>query len=300
MRKAAIFLAVGAGALALLLPLSRLVAQDESAAPAQTISETVDTSMPGPRDGANLYVPPPPVGGEVPPKDATPTMLVNTRRIRLNYGVNDVGPSGIAAVELWATRDGKTWQCYSNEPPPTGPLVVHVAEEGRYGFFLVVKSGVGTKSTPPRAGDKPQVWVEVDETAPAVKLHDVQVGKGPEAGHLVVTWAASDPHLADRPITISTAPGKDGPWAPIAKGLVNTGHHAWAMPKDMPYQFYVKVEAADRAGNVGCACTHEPVKVDLARPTGTILGVDHGKKPEPTAETKAAPPGLSTPVTLAR
>src|SRR5262245_16416817 len=80
---------------------------------------------------------------EAPAKCKSPTMLVNTRRLRLNYNVTDVGPSGISCVELWATRDGKTWQRYSNEPPPSGPLCVHVAEEGKYGFSMVVKNGLG-------------------------------------------------------------------------------------------------------------------------------------------------------------
>jgi hypothetical protein len=77
---------------------------------------------------------------EVPAVHAvkSPLTWVNSRRIKLNYEVREVGPSGVSAVELWATRDGKTWQCYSNEPPPAGPLVVHVAEEGCYGFTLVV------------------------------------------------------------------------------------------------------------------------------------------------------------------
>src|SRR5262245_10173874 len=60
-----------------------------------------------------------------------PSLLVNSRRIRLNYSIADVGPSGVAHVELWATRDGRNWARYSKEPPPVGPMVVHVAEEGR-------------------------------------------------------------------------------------------------------------------------------------------------------------------------
>ena len=297
MRKAAIFLAVSVAALALLLPLSRLVAEDKPPVP-----RVPDVGLPEGPPTHNPEVPPPPPQTALPKpaKDTTPTMLVNSRRIRLNYGVSDVGPSGVAAVELWATRDGQSWQCYSNEPPPAGPLVVHVAEEGRYGFFLVVKSGVGNKSEPPKAGEKPQMWVEVDETLPVVKLNDVHVGKGAEEGHLVITWAASDAHLADKPITICMAPAKDGPWAPIVKKMANTGHYAWAMRKDMPYQFFVKVEAEDQAGNVGCACTHEPVKVDLARPKGTILGVDRERKMEAATEAKAETPALSSPVTLAR
>lgn len=211
--------------------------------------------------------------------ETVPTMLVNTRKIRLNYSVSDVGPSGVAAVELWATRDGRTWQRYSNEPPPAGPLVVHVAEEGRYGFSIVVKSGVGLKSTAPETGDAPQLWVEVDETKPTVYVKDVRFGKGGDQGTLHIQYAANDVNICDRPVTISMSTHRDGPWTPIASGLENTGNYVWTMPKDVPYQFYVKVEACDRAGNTGGCCYHDPVKVDLTRPKGTILGVDGDKKP---------------------
>jgi hypothetical protein len=205
-----------------------------------------------------------------------PVTWVNSRYIRLNYELREVGPSGVSAVELWATRDGKTWQCYANEPPPAGPLVVHVAEEGSYGFTLVVKSGVGTCSQRPKTGDPAQMWVEVDETRPEVKLGEVVVGKGAEADLLTIHWKASDPHLAARPITIKTAVSKDGAWTPIATNLENTGTYVWKMPKDVPFQFHVRVEACDQAGNVGCAGTADPVHVDPAQPKGKILGVDVG------------------------
>ncbi|MFO0876814.1 MAG: hypothetical protein U0840_05525 [Gemmataceae bacterium] len=216
-------------------------------------------------------------GGQV--YDKVPTMLVNARKIRLNYSVSDVGPSGVSAVELWATRDGRTWQRYSNEPPPAGPLVVHVAEEGRYGFSIVVKSGVGLKSSTPETGDAPQLWVEVDETRPTVYVKDVRLGKGGDLGSLNIQYAANDANLACRPVTISMSTTREGPWTPIASGLENTGSYVWTMPKDVPYQFYVKVEATDRAGNMGSCCYHDPVKVDLTRPKGTILGVDGDRKP---------------------
>jgi hypothetical protein len=206
-----------------------------------------------------------------------PTMMVNSRRIRLNFNISDVGPSGISSVELWATRDGHTWQRYSSEPPPSGPLVVHVAEEGRYGFSLVVKSGVGISSPPPRAGDPPQLWVEVDETKPKVRLLHAEVGKGLETDCLTLTWMASDANLIPKPMTISTATCKDGPWTPVASNLENTGKYVWHMPKDVPYQFYVRVEASDRAGNHTADCWPEPMKVDRACPRATILGIDTEK-----------------------
>src|SRR5262245_56006923 len=219
---------------------------------------------------------------EIRLKKKVPMLLVNSRKIRLNYNITDIGPSGVSAVELWATRDGRTWQRYSNEPPPAGPLVVHVAEEGRYGFSIVARSGTGMKSPAPQAGDAPQVWVEGDEPRPVVKIKDVHPGTGRDVATLYVHFTAADVHLTPRPVSISMATKKDGPWTTIASGLENTGVYGWEMPKDLPYQFYVRVEAEDRAGNVGLCCTAEPIKVDLSRPRGTILGVDAAeKKPGP-------------------
>jgi hypothetical protein len=44
----------------------------------------------------------------------------------------------------------------------------------------------------------------------------------------------------------------------------------------VPYQFLVKVEAVDTAGNVGEAVTTELVKVDLSQPKARILNVGPG------------------------
>ena len=219
-----------------------------------------------------------------------PTILVNTRRVHLNYEISDVGPSGVSSVELWATRDGKSWQRYSNEPPPSGPLVVHVAEEGRYGFSILVRNGLGLCSAAPKYGEAPQMWVEVDETKPVVKLTDCRVGKGPDAGALFVKWEATDTNLAAKPVTICTSKSKEGPWTPIEANLEAAGYLAYQMPKDMPYEFFVRVEAVDRAGNVGEAIVHEAMRVDRARPRGTILGIGTGKTPM----SKVTVPALGT------
>lgn len=210
-----------------------------------------------------------------------PVLLVKDRRLKLNYNVTEVGPSGIACVELWATRDGKHWQRYSNEPPPAGPLCVHVAEEGKYGFSLVVKNGLGISSPAPKKGDAPQLWIEVDETAPSVQLTECALGY---EDCLVIGWNASDVHAADHPISISTAVSREGPWTPVATKLANTGRYVWKMPKDLPYEFYVKVEAVDQAGNVGSDHTPRPVKVDLCKPRGTITGVEGDRKLEVKTE----------------
>jgi len=53
-------------------------------------------------------------------------------------------------------------------------------------------------------------------------------------------------------------------------------------PTGIPYQFYVQVEATDKAGNVGKKRTQELVKVDLKKPKGVILDV----RPETPSATK--------------
>jgi len=46
------------------------------------------------------------------------------------------------------------------------------------------------------------------------------------------------------------------------------------MPANVPFRLYVRVEAADRAGNVGSAQTPNPILVDLSKPKVNILNVE--------------------------
>src|SRR5262249_1336185 len=144
---------------------------------------------------------------------------------------------------------------------------------GLYGFTLVVQSGVGRGDRPPQAGDPAQVWVEVDLTKPAVKLLGTEVGTGADLGNMTITWRASDKNLGQQPVTISSAERKEGPWSQVPSNLDNTGRYVWRMKDDLPLKFFVRVEAADRAGNIGSDETEQPVIVDLSQPKGQILGV---------------------------
>jgi hypothetical protein len=209
----------------------------------------------------------------------TERRLVNSKKISLNYELKDVGPSGVSVVELWFTQDGRSWNRYplaktEDGAGPPRPLVFEVNGEGIYGFTLVAKSGVGLSERPPQIGDRPQIWVEVDLTRPVVQLHQVLVGRGADKGKLTIRWTARDKNLGREPITLSYAEKSGGPWTPIAEKIANTGRYVWAMPEQVPYQFYVRVEATDRAGNVGAAVTPDLVRVDLAQPKVHILNVE--------------------------
>ena len=205
--------------------------------------------------------------------------LVGSKRISLNYKLDDVGPSGVSAIELWYTINGRSWNKYPQkfEDPKQSSIAFDVEGEGVYGITLCAKSGVGLGERPPQIGDRPQRWIEVDLTKPVVQLHNVVVGSGTDKGKLTITWTARDKNLGREPITLSYADQSTGPWKTIAEKLPNNGRHVWTMPDGIPYQFHVKVDAVDRAGNVGDAITDGLVKVDLSTPKVKILTVEPGR-----------------------
>ncbi|MBY0524000.1 MAG: hypothetical protein K2R98_11410 [Gemmataceae bacterium] len=232
----------------------------------------------GPAGVANPANPVQPNVAVQPAPGNPPVRMVNSKRISLNYRLDDVGPSG-AVVELWYTKDGRSWQKYGEDPNPRPPFVFDVHDEGVFGFTLVVRSGVGIGDKPPQVGDPPQLWVEVDTTKPVVKLQNVDVGRGIDAGNMTITWTASDKNLGTQPITLSYAEQVDGPWTPIIQNLENRGRYVWRMPPNgVPFKLLVRVEAADKAGNIGVAQSAEHVKVDLAKPKVSILDVGSAGK----------------------
>jgi hypothetical protein len=213
-----------------------------------------------------------------PATNAGNVRYVNSTKISLNYDVDNVGKSGVSVVELWMTRDGNSWNQEQTQNKREPPFVFEVAGEGRYGFTLLARSGVGMGDPPPRLGDPPQIWVEVDTTKPAVRLEKVDVGRGADTGNLTILYKASDRNITDRPITLLYAEKPDGPWTPIVKDEDNTGRFVWKMPADVPYQLYVRVEARDKAGNVGGDETPQPVAVDLSQPKVRVLDVAPAQK----------------------
>ncbi len=241
-----------------------------------------------------VYLPPgndsrPPVTAQAPDAalnklGADQRRFVGSKRVSMSCELKEVGPSGVSLVELWYTHDGRGWnkgpeyRLVPGDDKDKHTITFDVASEGLYGITLVARSGVGLGDRPPQVGDRPHLWIEVDTTKPEVKLLGVVVGTGADKGKLTVAWDARDKNLTREPITLSYGKAPDGPWQPIASKLANSGRHVWTLPSDnVPYQFHVKIEAVDRAGNIGEAITPELVKVDLATPKVRILNVEPSK-----------------------
>jgi hypothetical protein len=211
--------------------------------------------------------------GELLPPGVHPHR-VNSLRFELMYEVEAVGTSGVARVELWATRDGgRHWESFGEDDDCQSPMLVEVDGEGTYGFRVVIESGAGRRGLLPKSGDLPDVWVGVDLTRPRARLLSAEQGAGTDAGELIIDWEADDEQLASRPIALAFSEAPDGPWTNIASGLENTGRYAWRLDRRVPERIYLRLEVRDEAGNVTMFEPPRAVSIDRARPQGHIRGV---------------------------
>lgn len=203
-----------------------------------------------------------------------PLMLSSSRRFDWDYGV-DAAAAGrpVGTVELWGTQDGGlTWQRVAVDDDRTSPIAVSLEQGGLVGFRLEL-AAVGEQVQPPRSGDAPQCWVGIDEIAPVVSIHSVVSSSetSPTGEEVIaISYACDDPLIVPTGATLQFSPNPEGPWATVAAGLEASGRYLWSPGRNVPARAYLRIEAADAAGNVGFAVTPEPVSVGGGRPTGQL------------------------------
>jgi hypothetical protein len=246
-----------------------------------------------PSKGANVppVAPPPPLQqaayrtGNSSPAPLT-RQVVNNTRVYLEYQIEQAGASGIGKVEVWLTHDrGQSWQKLSEDADRRSPIEVNLPGEGLFGVSLVVSNGRGFGLNPPRPGDAPDYWIEVDVTKPTAELQDIRPGTGDDAGTLLVCWTARDnKDLSTSPIDLYFSIKREGPWQTLAKGLKNDGVYRWQVPTSLGAEAYLRLAVSDRAGNITYAETAQAVALDdLSRPRARVLGVATATPPAPPA-----------------
>lgn len=207
-------------------------------------------------------------------KTNAPAQIIGSKRFRLNYGVDSIDPSGVGKVDLWITKDdGKTWNNWGSDPDNRSPFPVEIETEGRYGFRIVVQSKDGLTSPGPASGDDADMWITIDTQSPLARIKSVPFGNNDELQHLIINYAVSDTFLTLRPITLAYAANPDGPWQIIETGVRNNGRYAWKPTQDVPDKIFLRIEAIDRAGNVGRHTLSQSIDISGLRPRGTIHGV---------------------------
>lgn len=201
--------------------------------------------------------------------------VVNSKKFQIGYKLQDVGPSGVASVELYITQDnGVTWYRYGVDDDNQSPFQVEVPREGTYGFTLGVRSGAGLASDPPQNGDPPAIVVAVDLTGPRLEILPVEQGRGKNAGKLVILWKCTDDNLGEKPIAIFCSRTGQAPWIPISGQIENSGNFVWNADPILTPKIYLRIEARDLAGNVETVESRQPVVIDQSRPTAKIIDVE--------------------------
>jgi len=206
-------------------------------------------------------------GGQVPQQ------LVNNRVFDLDYQIDDVGPSGVSAVELFITEDGGgQWFRYGSDPDVRSPFQVDSMSEGTFGFAVRIRNGLGVADTPPQPGQPPEVVITVDQTPPTVQMQTPGVSQD-GAGTIQFSWRVQEVNPALGVVRLESSPGANGPWTPVFDWQHDQGGFELPIRSGMPPSLYFRLLARDAAGNVGMSQTIQPVIVDLKRPVGRILRV---------------------------
>ncbi|VAX38435.1 hypothetical protein MNBD_PLANCTO02-1246, partial [hydrothermal vent metagenome] len=201
--------------------------------------------------------------------------IVKSRNFTIGYRVDDVGPSGIGKVEFYITQNGgKKWWRYGEDKDRQSPFQAEVPQDGIYGFTMRVQSGVGLVAPPPQPGEKPDIIIAVDQTAPQVQLLQPQQGTGSSLNKILLRWKVEEAHPMSRSVAISYAATLDGPWEEIVGWSEDTNNYLWSVKAGMPPKVYVRISARDAAGNVTHAETPNPIVVDLSKPRARIVDVE--------------------------
>lgn len=202
-----------------------------------------------------------------------PVRYSDSERFSLDYELEAVGGNGAKAVELYGTLTrGNSWVMWGADPDQISPFDIETKGEGVFGFRIVVVGNNGLASPRPLAGEAPDIVVVVDKTEPKVKITSARYGEGDRTGSLIIGYEVTDSNLKSRPVSLSFSETPDGPWTTIAAGLTNEQFYVWPADPHMPKLIYLRLDATDRAGNVGTYVLDQPIETQGLAPRARIRG----------------------------
>ncbi|MCR9202600.1 MAG: hypothetical protein NXI04_28495 [Planctomycetaceae bacterium] len=197
----------------------------------------------------------------------------------IDYQVDDVGPSGVSAVELFVTENnGRTWYRYGNDADLRSPIEVDTRGEGTFGFAVRARNGLGFSQAAPQPGELPGIVVTVDRSAPQVEFSRPQVVVA-NGGRIRLAWRVADANPSATPVRLEYSTSESGPWTPVFDWQVDQGGYEMPIQSGMPAVLHFRLLARDVAGNVSASQTNQPVIVDQRRPTARLLRVQPVSRP---------------------
>ena len=226
-----------------------------------------------------------------------PVRFSDSERFSLEYELEAVGSGGTESVELYGSLNGgKSWTLWGADPDQVSPFDIETKGEGVFGFRIVVVGRNGLASPRPLAGEAADILVVVDKTLPKVKITSARYGEGDRAGSLVIGYECTDKNLKKRPIAVSFSDSAEGPWTTIAAGLGNDRFYVWPADPNLPRQLYLRIDATDKADNVGTYVLEQPILTQGLAPRARIRGfrpLSGNVQPQTTGQQTAEAPKAS-------
>ena len=94
---------------------------------------------------------------------------------------------------------------------------------------------------------------------------------------MLLNWTAADTNLLSNSINLYYSFKLAGPWQVIVNGYKNDGVYRWTLPAQLNGRpIYLRLEAMDRAGNVGRVELPKPVTVGLGKQRVKVTGISPG------------------------
>ncbi len=206
-------------------------------------------------------------------------------------------PEGLARTELYyAAHDGAKWGAWQKHGQvfPKETPVVWAPPEGRWQVYLrpIMTSelaGPDPAKNPEQV--KPQREFIIDRGAPQVAVTFPGAKAKLRGGDkYTITWTAADPYLRNAPISIKWSLDGSGTFATVASDQPNSGSFDWTVPRDMTSTGVLRVEAGDKAGNVGMT-ESTGILVDSIRPRGKVTSPEISAKVDTTLDLDVADTG---------
>jgi hypothetical protein len=142
-------------------------------------------------------------------------------------------------MRYWLSCNGEALWSYDSR-------TVEWVSEREYNVSARAKDVAGNLEFPSSS-----VTFVYDSTPPSVTITDPLGAESLEGGkNLEIQWTASDTYLNQTSIWISYSTDGGTNWNIIAEAELNDGSYNWTLPR-MQMELRVRVEAGDRAGNLG-------------------------------------------------
>ncbi len=188
----------------------------------------------------------------VPALQGGTTRYVTSRDVLVGYRAK----GSVTGADLWVTTDnGRAWQHAAAATAGTHALHYRAAEDGAYGFYVVLRNDVGTSAPPPAPGQAPTINVVVDTTHPLVQLHDIAIERS-ATGRVVGLFDASlvEENLSDTGVRIFYRASR-GSWRDGGVALRSEHGLTWHPPAEVPARAEVRIVVTDQAGNRATSAT---------------------------------------------